>query len=380
MNQQSVLNDRYAADARDCLKTVGERYGVDLLSAADKADQQQQDIGDAVRAVLYPALLKEMNASAPGEDPEVHEAIKAALQEAQDSSVSIFVNMSYNQNQVATLQAKTGNDIAEFASGLKSILQLTQGSGMTPLEIALAIGGTVLFGGLGPVCWYAAKATGVAAETWIGRLAFGIKKVGVAGWGALAAVIVIEIGLYLMSIQANFLAVIVNNTNEQFEVEKWRKGVDSKNDKGIYLNHGKVAGFMVADLSKIHTDDETQLGGIQTFEVNNEQISMVNLALFYAKKRDAAWFGCEGAIVFKPKHQPSSSPSLAFAYSCPYSGSNGANVLLTTESHTAKHWWEQLHSTLALSTTSTLSPFSVVANVNSQSGPDASCIVVLNQS
>lgn len=137
LNRASI----HASNARECLDSVGKRFGVDLASAADRAKANDDDVGSAVRALLYPAIIRSLETSDPGEDPEAHQAIKAAFAEASKQSVKILVNVSWQQSEVASLQAKTGSDVAEFVSGIMSTLNLSQAKGLTPAEIAATIVG-----------------------------------------------------------------------------------------------------------------------------------------------------------------------------------------------------------------------------------------------
>ncbi|WP_323131089.1 hypothetical protein [Sinorhizobium medicae] len=368
LNRTSI----HASNARECLDSVGKRFGVDLASAADRAKANDDDVGSAVRALLYPAIIRSLETSDPGEDPEAHQAIKAAFAEASKQSVKILVNVSWQQSEVASLQAKTGSDVAEFVSGIMSTLNLSQAKGLTPAEIAATIVGAGLFG-LGPVIYYAVKDT---STTILARVAAGIGKLGVSGWASIAGVVVVELAIFLITTNASFMGLVVNNTDSDITVKDWRKGVEDKNHHGVYINHGKMTGFMVADLKNLHSDDEVQIAGPQTMDVNGVPTEFVYMGLFYAEKRAAALFGAEGALIFKAKNNKS-MPHLALAYSSPYSGSNGAAVALTSDDHSAEHWWKKLKDSLALQSSASSGAYSASVTVNSASGPEACCIAVL---
>jgi hypothetical protein len=372
MLEKAITSAELQNEAMGALEDIGHQYDIDLISILKEHDDE--DVADALRAALYPAIVRQMEGAAPGEDPEAHTSVIAALKSAQDTGATIFPDISWEQSDVPNIETKTGSDVAEFVSGILSTLRLTQGSGATPATIAATILGTGL-SGLGPVAYYAWKST---AKGFSARIVAGISEIGVAAWGGLAATVIVEIAIFLLTKQASFVGLVVNNSSSALSVKKWRKGATDKDHDGLYLNHGKMSGFMVADLKKLHSDDETQIGGSITLETEGAPTPLVYMGLFYAEKRKAALFGTEGAMIFEPKNG-GSAPKLALAWTCPYSGSNGAAVAFTNDDHSAEHWWKKLKDKLALSSSDSSGSYSVSAAVNSSSGPNAACIVVIDQ-
>jgi len=358
---------------RECLDRVGKRFDVDLLAIVDDPTIAPEGLAAALRQSLYPAVVRALDAEPAGEDAQAHADIRARFAAAQATTAQPLCNVAFEQGFVTgTLASKTGSDVQEFVSGVMNTLSLTQAKGMTAAEIATTITVTGVFG-LGPVVYYAAKATGTLAV----RIVAGISKIGVTAWAGLAGVIVVEIGIFLMQKTAVFMGMIANNTANDLAVEKWRKGLDGADKGDLYLNHGKMLGFMVADQRSLKTENEVQIGALQTIAADDGAQTMVSLGLFYASKRDGALVGVEGAMIFRPKHDDS-DPRLVLAFSCPYSGSNGAAVKLTNDHHSAEHWWDKLEDKLGLSTTSSSGSYTVAATVNAASGGEASAIVILD--
>jgi len=374
-----------ATAARAAIQQLGQHYGVDLGSIADDHSLTPEQRRQKLRQALYPAIHQHLSTAAPGEDPQAHEAVKNQIAAAaaaassssssSSSSVSLMPNVWFEQSFITgTVAKKTGADVSEWVSAVMNDLKLTQ-SMTSPAQIATQITLSGIFG-LGPVVYFAATAEGTLTLT--ARIAAGVARLGVAGWAALAAVIVLDIATWLMGQQAVFFGAIANDTTQDFKISDWRDGLDGDDDGDLYLKHGKMVGFMIADVHHINDDQEVQLAAVRTVEGTDQSQTMVAVGLFTGEKRSGALVGVEGAMVFQPIEN-SSDPYVVLAFSCPYSGNNGACVNVTHTKQSPKDWWGKLEPKLALSSSDSQGSFSAAVQVSNQRGGEVSAIMVVTE-
>lgn len=384
MNAASTSNTRpTSADPRAALQEIEKRYGVSLTSIADDPSLSTSARRQKMRQTLLPAIQKDLATAAPGADPQAHEAVKSFIATASTSassdssdSVSIMPDVWFEQSFITgTVAQKTGSDVSEWVSAVMNGLKLTQNM-TSPAQIATQITLSGIFG-LGPVAYFAATAEGNL--TFGARILAGVTKLGVAGWAALAAVVILDIATWLMGQDDIFFGAIANNTTQDFEVKDWRDGLDGDDDGDLYLNHGKMVGFMVADVHHINDDQEVQLGMARQIEGTDQTQVMVGVGLFTGEKRNSALVGVEGAMVLRPI-QNTNDPNLVIAFSCPYSGNNGACVNLTTKSQSPKDFWGSMQSSLAMSSQDTKGTFSASCQVSNQRGGQVSAIFIVTES
>lgn len=312
--------------ALEIMETLKVRTGVDLASIASNEAlsveaRRRKMIARLLEATL--AGIDEYN-RAEGIELERHddnELVRAALAEEQ---TQIEPNLSLTQHNFEIVRGYRGQAVTDYVYGLSKRLEAMQNA-KTPGQLAIEIGGSSLFSigvAMAKLTWTAWR----GGATFLAALRTGITTLGLKTAITVVVIVVVAFLLYLfLENPKKVLALVFNDTDENFVVTNWRAGVEGGTGGNLYIEHGHMENFM-----QDHANGDLDSALVQIrqrfFFAPNDPDNVVFGGVYFAD-RNFGLRGSEGVMLFT-----STSSDLAFAhlYAVPYTNDNGANMRLMT--------------------------------------------------
>lgn len=312
--------------ALEIMESLKSRTGVDLAAIASNEAlsieaRRRKMIARLLEATL--AGIDEYN-RAEGIELEDHEnnpLVRAALAE---EKTEIEPNLSLTQHNFEIVRGYRGQEVTDYVYGLSKRLEAMQNA-KTPGQLAIEIGASSLFSigvAMAKLTWTAWR----GGATFLAALRTGITTLGMKTAITVIVIVVVAFLLYLfLENPKKVLALVFNDTDENFVVTNWRAGIEGGTGGNLYIEHGHMENFMQ---DHANGDLDSPLVQIRQrfFFAPNDPDNVVFGGVYFAD-RNFGLRGSEGVMLFT-----STSSDLAFAhlYAVPYVNDNGANMRLMT--------------------------------------------------
>lgn len=234
--------------------------------------------------------------------------------------VELEPNITFTEHNANIIRNYQGDDVYNFLFTLtKRFENMAAAKTEGQLAIEIVSGSLVSVG----IAMTAGTITALrAGATLLAAVRTGITSIGMKT--AVAVVVFVLVALLLFLLVDNpkkILGLLINDSDENFVVTDWRKGVNGENGSDLYLEHGYIQSFpedhetenLDSPLVQIRKrfyfgpgdPDNTVCGGI------------------YFGDRNVGFRGVEGVMVLSSK---TTSTFVAHMFAVPYTNDNGTNM------------------------------------------------------
>ena len=163
-----------------------------------------------------------------------------------------------------------------------------------------------------------------AQKTFKDALTAAVEKIGLRSAMAAVAMAFVCIMRYLFTWDSGkILGAIINDTDTNYYVPDWRKGVNGSSRSNIYMQHGRTEDFMTASLTSDPDSPEIQLQA--RYVGTDDENTIVAVGLFVARSENSLR-RLGGAYVFIPHHQYENGPGFAYQFAFSISADWRANI------------------------------------------------------
>ncbi|MBV9788413.1 MAG: hypothetical protein JOZ51_09590 [Chloroflexi bacterium] len=353
-------------------------FGVDLKPIFASVELSVDQKARRARAALFEAILSEADRSgalldfAPGTDFDEDPFVKQLLAE-EVGEVEIEPNLALTQGDANYVMAMTGREIHTYLYTLtKRMENMANAKTAGQLAVEMVSGGLV---GIGiPMAVGAIKGLR-AGMTLLNAVRAGITSVGLKT--AIGVVVVALVGFLLYLFLDNpkkILGMVINNTDEDFVVNNWRKGIDGAKDGNLFMEHGHMANFM-QDSEEGLQSRQIQIKA-RAFFAENDPDNVIFGGIYFAD-RNFGLRGSEGVMVFT-----STTTSLSFAhqFAVPYTNDNGTNIrLINGAVPDIQALYREMYETRKVQVDATDGDYRLRSGVNDARGGVVGCIASISK-
>ncbi|KQO55248.1 hypothetical protein ASF22_11635 [Methylobacterium sp. Leaf87] len=321
--ESRLLELSEVAFAEEVIGNLRKQFNVDLApilrSHLPYAEKKKRAAGALLDAIFDKAkregYLEDWHQGSPN-----CEAEDALLDAMLASDVDIEPNFTIVPTDVPTILSYRGNDVKDYVYMLTKRFE-NASNAKTPGQAAgEIIGGGVLSVGL------AATKLAIDAYRAGGTTFLGAARAGIAGLGMKTAISVIVfalVGLLLFLFLENpkkILGIVMNDTDENLTVNKWRDGLTGANQGDLYMAHGDMKSFM-ADHPSGLSSPEVQVNH-RTIFGKDDPDNFISAGIYFSDKKFGLR-GAEGVMVFSTSV---TKKRIALFFASPYTNDNGTNM------------------------------------------------------
>lgn len=305
------------------VQQLEKRYGLRLKDIADNHALSTREKKKMFTSRLLEAVWADFdehnqNAGIVYQPTEHDNKLMRALALGEDIELEPNVVLSeHNANIIRTYE---GDDVYNYLFTLtKRFENMAASKTAGQLAIEIVSGGLVSVG--------VAMAVGTVKALREGLKLLGAVKSGITSIGmktAIGIVVFVLVALLLYLILDNpkkILGLIINDTDEDFVVNDWRKGTDGNMGGALYLEHGHIVNFPEDHETGELDSPIVQLRKRYYFGEGDEDNSVC--AGIYFGDRNIGFRGVEGIMVFSSK---TTSNNVAHMFAVPYVNDNGTNM------------------------------------------------------
>jgi len=309
------------AGALDIGHRLEERHGIRLLDVIRNDALSISRKRELMTTRLLESLLTDLaqhhegaQLAAPFDSSTA--AVSAILAEA----VEVEPNLIFREVDANQIRNYKGRQVYDFVYGLSERLEsMARAKTEGQLAAEMVAAGLVSIGVSMGVGTAKALVGGAALGAAVGA---GIASIGFAtAIGVVAVVLVLFLLFLLLENPKKLLGIVLNDTDEDFVVVDWRRGVDGDEGGDLYMQHGRMERFPQDSATGQLDSPKVQLRK-RFFFAPGDPDNFVCAGMFFADK-NFGFRGAEGIMVFTSLQSPVAIP-LQFAV--PYTNDNGANV------------------------------------------------------
>jgi len=312
--------------ALDVIDRLNERYDLRLddiiLNHALTTAQKKKLLTTQLLEVLW-ADLDAHDVSAGIEyEPTAHD--NQLLTALAATNVELEPNITLTEHNANIIRGYQGDDVYNYLFTLTKRFE-NMAAAKTPGQLAIEIvSGSLVSVGVAMTvgtikAWRAGAALLAAVKT-------GVTSIGMKT--AIGVVVFVLVALLLFLLLENpkkILGLIINDSDEDFVVTDWRKGVDGGKGGNLYLEHGYMESFPEDHENENLDSPLVQIRKRFYFGPNDPDNTVC--AGIYFGDRNFGFRGVEGIMVFSSK---TTNTSVAHMFAVPYTNDNGTNMRLLT--------------------------------------------------
>lgn len=312
--------------ALDVIDRLNERYDLRLddiiLNHALTTAQKKTLLTTQLLEVIWADLdAHNVGAGIEYEPTEHDDQLLTALAA---TNVELEPNITLTEHNANIIRGYQGDDVYNYLFTLTKRFE-NMAAAKTPGQLAIEIvsGSLVSIG--------VAMTVGTIKALRAGSALLAAVKTGVTSIGmktAIGVVIFVLVALLLFLLLENpkkILGLIINDSDEDFVVTNWRKGVDGGKGGDLYLEHGYMESF-----PEDHETGDLDSPLVQIrkrFYFGPDDPDNTVCAGIYFGDRNIGFRGVEGIMVFSSK---TTNTSVAHMFAVPYTKDNGTNMRLLT--------------------------------------------------
>lgn len=360
--------------AYDVIERLKDSRGVDLASIFNNHALSRADKLRLGRTALLEAVIRDLEIQASPEDLAVaNGGAEPDLAHLFGADYDIEPNMSIIPADLPTIMGYTGDQVRLYLVSLTKRFENAQNAKTAgQLAVELVAGGLISVGvpaAYGAIQAFRGGATVLAAAR-AGVLSVGMKT-------AVAAVVVILVGFLLYLILDNpkkILGMVINNTDDNLVVNKWRDGLNGGEDSDLFMQHGYMTTFPVDNEGTLDSP-EVQIKGRIMFGDQDPE-NLVFAAIYFAD-RNVGFRGSEGVMIFSSR---TTNFKFAHLFAVPYTNDNGVNLrVLTGQQVKAKDIFRDMYDQRAVSFDRQDQGYRLTGNANDARGGVVTAISSISQ-
>lgn len=295
-----------------------------------------------------------------------------------DNEFNVIPPIGVTEENYIKIQQFTNSEIDNYVKRVTNGLSLIK-EGMTINEVAynLLMSGIATLGIAMATATFEGLCTGMTITS---SIVFGLGAMsGIGTIIAIASIIITELLIYLIfQNEKSFVGMIFNNTDLCLNVSNWRKGVNGGNNSDLYMNTGKMVGFMETNKDVKLSSPLVQIPA-RLFIKPNDADNIVLGGIFAAQK-NYGFFGTEGIMLLRPDNNI--NLGFYFLFACPYAMLNGINVYISSSKYSPRDLFQEMYNGRSLDKTFTsnvYNGFIFHARCVSKTGGKAVGIAFLNK-
>jgi hypothetical protein len=360
------------------LDNLKRAFGVDLrptftapgLSDGEKLRRASAELLEGVFAnAQREGYWYDWNADdAADEEKALDRSITAKLTVA---AVEEEPNLSFIPSDLTVIRGYRGDQLKTYLFSLtKRLENMSNAKTAGQLAIELTAGGLISVGV--PMAVGAVKALRAGLPL-LQAIRAGITSIGLKT--AIGAVVVVLVGFLLWLFLENpkkLLGLLINDTDDDFVVNDWRKGVDGEKSGDLFVAFGHMANFMVDHEGGL-ASPEVQIRARQNFGPSDPD-NVVFGGIYFAD-RNFGLRGAEGLMILTAK---SSGRRFAHLYACPYFEDNGTYLDIVGAGSSDKFYYE-FYPKRRVSMETEKERYKLQANVNDARGGVVGLIAIITQ-
>ncbi|WP_430430591.1 hypothetical protein [Oceanicaulis sp.] len=309
--------------AMQVIERLNARYGVRLDLILTNPALSLSERRRTAQAMLIEAAVEQVSRAEEDSNEEPSELAPEfeAMLKADGDAVEIEPNYIVSEHNAEVIATYRGQDLYDYVFTLtKRFENMSAAKSEGQLAIEIVSGGLVSVGV--PMAFYTIKALR-AGSALLGAVKIGVTSLGMKT--AIATVVIILVAFLLYLLLENpkkILGIVLNNTDQNFVVNNWRKGLDGDSGSDLYMAHGEMKSFMQDNETGDLDSPKVQLKSRFFFSPGDPDNS-VCAGVFFAD-RNFGFRGSEGVMVFSSKEKSDLRVALQFAV--PYTKDNGTNI------------------------------------------------------
>jgi len=309
--------------AMQVIERLNARYGIRLDSVLTNPALSLSQRRRQAQMMLMEAALEQVartEAESNLDPSELAPEFEAMLKDDGDA-VEIEPNYIVSEHNAEVIATYRGQDVYDYVFTLtKRFENMSAAKSEGQLAIEIVAGGLVSVGT--PMAFYTIKALRGGAAL-LSAVKTGVTSLGMKT--AVATVIIILVAFLLYLLLENpkkILGIVMSNTDQNFVVNNWRKGLDGESGYDLYMAHGEMKSFMQDNQTGDLDSPKVQLKS-RFFFAPGDPDNSVCVGVFFAD-RNIGFRGSEGVMVFTSKETTDLRIALQFAV--PYTKDNGTNI------------------------------------------------------
>lgn len=236
------------------------------------------------------------------------------------ASVEVEPNLIYREADALRIRGYQGDQLKTYVFGLTERLELMSNAktpdqlardivaaGLVSVGVAMAVGtAKALAGGAGFLAAVGAGITGIGMATAI---------------GVVVVILAILLLFLLLENPKKILGIVFNDSDENWVVHNWRRGVGGDTGGDLFMQHGSMESFPEDHETERLDSPKVQLRK-RFFFAPGDADNSVCAGLFFADK-SFGFRGSEGIMVLTAS---GNSRSVALQFAVPYTNDNGTNI------------------------------------------------------
>lgn len=355
---------------------LNRRWGVRLdaiaenhaLTVAEKRRLMTEALLDAIYADLD---AHNRNAGIPVDEAD----LRGAREMIGDTDVELEPNITFTEHNYKIIRSYRGDDVYNF---LFTLTKRFENMAAAKTEGQLAI--EIVSSSLVSVGLAMAKLTITAwrgGATLLAAVRAGVTGVGLKTGLAVVAIVLIALLLYLiLDNPKKILGLVINDTDDDFIVKDWRKGVNGAKDGDLFMAHGHVESFPEDHETGDLDSPLVQLRKRFWFRPGDEENTVCG-AVYFAD-RNVGFRGAEGVMIFTSKQN---GTRLAHQFAVPYTNDNGVNIALLdgTQPADIEELFRALYNERGTAVEKTAGGLSLTAVCNSARGGVVGAIATMSK-
>lgn len=257
-------------------------------------------------------------------EPTPHDVQLMTALQTGATNVELEPNITLTEHNASIIRGYQGADVYNYLFTLTKRFE-NMSAAKTPGQLAIEIvSGSLVSVGI-------AMAVGTIKAWRAGAALLAAVRTGITGIGmktAVAVVVFVLVAFLLFLLLDNpkkILGLIINDTDENFVVTDWRKGVDGGKGGELYMEHGYMESFPEDHENENLDSPVVQLRQRFYFGPNDPENTVC--AGIYFADRNFGFRGSEGIMAFSSK---TTSTVVAHMFAVPYVNDNGTNMRLLT--------------------------------------------------
>ena len=229
-------------------------------------------------------------------------------------------NISFTEKNFKILRTYEGQQVKDFILTFTKRFE-SMANAKTPGQLAIEISVSSAFA-IGTAMAKLAYTAWRAGATLLAAIKTGVTGIGLKTAIAVVVIILAALLLYLfLENPKKILGLIINDTDDDLVVNKWRNGVSGGGDSDLYLEHGDITNFPE---DRANGDLDSPLVQIRKrFYFEPDDPDNVVFAGFYFGSKKFGLRGVEGVILFTSATNPL---MYAHMFAVPYTKDNGSNM------------------------------------------------------